>query len=249
MKNIDNWLIANKLALNVNKTTYMLFRPKCSKIPDPSLKLSIRNNKIERVSSTKLLGVLVDDHLSWKLHMKQLISKLRSTIGVVKRIRSYLNQHSLLTIYHSLFMSQIKYCIANWCFGCKTELNKIENLNTNFIRIALNASKSIDGEQLLKTCNFLSIKNTWKFEIALTMFKYHTGKLSMAFNNIFLNKCTSIKTRSNSNLVPTTSRVTVSQQALRFVGPKIWNAIPKSIKESSTVNSFKNQMRKHRLNK
>ena len=44
LQNINNWLVANKLSLNVSKTKYMIFykKPKCI----PNLHLSIDNNEI-----------------------------------------------------------------------------------------------------------------------------------------------------------------------------------------------------------
>ena len=107
---IDQWLIANKLSINTSKTKCMLFRSKHSNTQHTNLNLFIRNNKIEQVSSLKFLGVYIDEYLSWCPHMKYLLSKLRSCLGATRKIRSFLNQKSLLTLYHSFFNSHLQYC-------------------------------------------------------------------------------------------------------------------------------------------
>ena len=94
---IDQWLIANKFSVNKSKTKCMLFRSKHSNTQYTNLILIIRNNKIEQVSSLKFLGVYIDEYLSWCVHVKYLLSKLRSCLGATRRIRSFLNQKSLLT--------------------------------------------------------------------------------------------------------------------------------------------------------
>jgi len=70
MVNIDNWLIANKPAINVNKTKHIVFRTSNNKLPPPGLKIVLRNKHIERVSTVKFLGLTVHEHLSLRPHME-----------------------------------------------------------------------------------------------------------------------------------------------------------------------------------
>ena len=65
MENIRQWLCCNKLSLNVSKTHYMVFAQKSKHVDD--LNVKIQNTKIERVSVTKFLGVMIDAQLSWKM--------------------------------------------------------------------------------------------------------------------------------------------------------------------------------------
>ena len=102
---IDNWLVANKLFLNANKTKCVYFKTANSKTPPSDLNLVIRNIPVERVSSVRVLGTIIHENLSRKEHMLALKSKLRATLGAVIRVKPYLNEHSSLSIYHSLVMS------------------------------------------------------------------------------------------------------------------------------------------------
>ena len=75
---INDWLMANKLSLNVGKTKYSLFH-KPSRVDDLPLKLpklSLNNQEIKRASYTKFLGVLLDENLSWKEHLKYTENKI-----------------------------------------------------------------------------------------------------------------------------------------------------------------------------
>ena len=62
LNNIDNWLVTNKLFLNIDKTKCLHFE--ILNTPTPSLTLKIRNTPIQKISSFKLLGVILDEHLS-----------------------------------------------------------------------------------------------------------------------------------------------------------------------------------------
>ena len=129
---VDDWLVANKLTLNISKTNFILFRPpKCKEVQVNPI-VSLRGKQIEKVSSTKFLGVYVDEHLSWKIHMKHLLNKLRCSLGAVCRVKLLLNQDTLLQLYHSLINSHLLYCVQNWCYGNKTFCQNFNELAINF---------------------------------------------------------------------------------------------------------------------
>ena len=112
MLSAANWLEENKLSLNIKKTKFMHYD--LSRKGRKTLKLNIGTTSIENVKSQKFLGVMFDDKLSWKPHINGVISKLNSCLGASRRARSFLNESSLLTIYHSLMHSHVQYCNTTW---------------------------------------------------------------------------------------------------------------------------------------
>ena len=123
LKNIDNWLIANKLFLNISKTKHILFSHKHSN-KTLNKTLSIRNKQIDRVTSIKLLGLIFNENLTWKDHITMLISKIKSSLFSVMRIKPLLSINALFTLFHSLVLSHIRYCITTWCYGNSVLIKK-----------------------------------------------------------------------------------------------------------------------------
>ena len=74
---VDQWLIANKLSVNVSKTKYILFKAAQSKLTTKKQTLTLRQNKIEQFECIKFLGIHIQEHLSWSRHINHLISKLQ----------------------------------------------------------------------------------------------------------------------------------------------------------------------------
>ena len=70
--NINQWFISNKLSLNIKKTKYSFFHKPRQKENIPLLlrKLIINNYEIQQTESIKFWGVLLDENLSWKKHIK-----------------------------------------------------------------------------------------------------------------------------------------------------------------------------------
>ena len=66
LKSVSNWIKANKLSLNLDKTSYMLFSNKITTMPNDII---LNDTVIQRVRSVKLLGLVIDEKLSWKAHI------------------------------------------------------------------------------------------------------------------------------------------------------------------------------------
>ena len=137
--------------------------------------LSIRNRQINQVNSLKFLGVFFHNNLSWNLHMKYLISKLRSCYGVVCKIKSLVNKDSLL-LYHSLINSHLQYCISNWCLGNSTLITKLQQICNKFLRMIFELPYCFNINGIMKQCNILKINQLYKLETASLMFKRIQGE-------------------------------------------------------------------------
>ena len=107
LKSVDNWLTANKLSLNINKTNYIVFRTLHSKLPD-QLTLRLQKKDIKRVASLKFIGSIVHEHLSWESHMEALLKKIKITCSVVNKIRNHPSQRILLLVYNSMIKSHLQ---------------------------------------------------------------------------------------------------------------------------------------------
>ena len=150
---VDQWLIANRLSVNVSKTKYILFKTAQSKLTTKKQNLVLRQNKIEQVECTKFLDVYIQEHLTWSRHINHLISKLRKVLGTVIKVKSLLCKRSLLLLYHSLIDSQLSYCILNWCYGNKTLLKRLQRLWYKFVELVFSISSSSTVCDIMKKIN------------------------------------------------------------------------------------------------
>ena len=85
------------------KTSFqnILFGVPRGSILGPLLFLLIKDNEVERVGSIKFLGVLLDEHLSWKEHIRYNENKIAKSISLLYRAKPFLGKHSLLILYYS----------------------------------------------------------------------------------------------------------------------------------------------------
>ena len=118
---IVGWSKQNKLPINFNKSTYMILGAK-RRIQDAyELLLNIDDEKIETVSKQKLLGINIDEHLTWTPHIDYLCSNIATKISLLKQLSSYLPQNIQKLFYQSYILPLIDYGCNTW--GATSSLN------------------------------------------------------------------------------------------------------------------------------
>ena len=78
---VDNWFKANRLSLNVCKTSYMIISNQKNAID-----IKIRDSIHSKVSVVKFLGVTLDENLTFKDHVKNVPIKICKSVGVMRRL-------------------------------------------------------------------------------------------------------------------------------------------------------------------
>ena len=102
LRKIKNWLDANKLALNIDKTNYVIFHSPARKLTEP-VGLKFGCKKIFRTDHVKFLGVLLDETLGEKPHLLELSRKLARSAGIFYILRHYIPLDTLKSVYYALF--------------------------------------------------------------------------------------------------------------------------------------------------
>ena len=251
LANVQNWLISNKLALNVGKTQAIIFRTPNTKIPTNLSKLMLGVNQIKLVESTEFLGVTITKSLSWKPHMMFIKSKIRRTLGACRKIRSQIGQGASLKLYHSLIESHILYAITTWCFGNSTMQNSLQRTCDKFLKSTFSVYDPQTLREIMRTKGVMTIDQLLFFEIGKCMYKIHTATFPVCFQDYFTPITHTMTTRSRRIYNSETPRIQLTKQALDFKGGIVWRLIPNHVKYENndlrhqyrSFNSFKIQLK------
>ena len=112
---LTNWLKANKLSLNVQKTFYMVFHRARMKNKDFDTSIVCMNGmKLERTDCFKYLGVILDSNITWTQHISYIKNKLSNGIGIMYKARQYLDKKALLNIYIILTSIPILFIVLRY---------------------------------------------------------------------------------------------------------------------------------------
>ena len=108
LKNLFNWLNSNKISLNVKKTQMVIFKSKIKKF-NGTVKVKLSGKRIYPTASVKYLDVKIDQHLTWHHHINELSVKLNRANDLLFKIRKFVNDKILRSIYFAIFESSLNY--------------------------------------------------------------------------------------------------------------------------------------------
>ena len=115
LKKLETWFNANALTVNASKTRFICYT---SKKDCPDLWLS--GQKIERIGenspekSFKLVGLWLDEGLTFKYHVNEVIKSIRKAIAFILRSRKSLPIGIRIMLFNSLALSYVNYANIIW---------------------------------------------------------------------------------------------------------------------------------------
>lgn len=107
---IESWMAANRLVLNPAKTEFLWFSTLRMKDLISHAPFSIGDVKIMPTTSTRLLGVLLDETLSLDGHINIMTRTCHYQLRRIKVIRCYIPMAAAIQLVQALVLSRIDYC-------------------------------------------------------------------------------------------------------------------------------------------
>ena len=118
-----------------------------------------------------VLGIYIDEKLSWKRHISQICSKMARYIFFINKVKNILSTSALKILYYSLVHCHIIYGIMVW--GGAQTINKIFILQKRAIHTICKCKYRDHTEPLFKKENILKINDIFKLHVNLFMYDYH----------------------------------------------------------------------------
>jgi hypothetical protein len=247
LQKMANWFRSNKMSVNASKTKYIIFRTQ-NKPVDPLICNIVYNSTelglpddpalispIDRISfnnaesSFKLLGVLFDEHLSFKPHIDMLCAKISKSLYCLSRVKNFVNQESLRKLYFSMIHSNLSYGIS--IYGCAntTNLEKLRKVQKKAIRIICNANYRAHTTPLFKDQKILPLDKLIEFSRIKFMHNFHFKQLPISFAETWITNATRNPDRILRNaddLYIPAHRVEFVRRLPLFSFPLAWNSAP-----------------------
>jgi len=252
LTHINEWFKANKLSLNITKTKYTLFM-KSSRADNLPLKLpnlNINKISINRAYSMKFLGIIIDEHLNWKEHIKLIENKTSKNLGIMYKAKHLLNKNCLKHIYYAFIHSYLNYGNIVWGSNYHSHLKKLYVIQKKACRIIMNKDRYAEARPLLKELGILNPFQLNIFHTILFMFRLRNEMLPKIFKAQFsvINHRYPTRHSINNYTIPK-STLRKTDFAITYRGPRLWNSIPTApMKNITSFEIFKSSCKQLLLN-
>ena len=233
------WCICNRLTVNLQKTYYMFFTNKPVKSLPP---LFFHYSIIKRTTQHTLLGIIIDESLTFKPHISYLCLRLSRLISLIYHVKNIMPNDVLKILYNAHILPVLYYCTPIWGNTYPTNLIPLFRLQKKILRIITNSGYWDHTKPLFKSTNILTLFDLNKLYTAIYMYKTSNN------NQITLVSAQhNYPTRTRANLRIPQHNLSIFKHSLSYNCPITWNSIPENIKLLPTLNSFKKQYKMYLL--
>ena len=227
LKYLFEWLCANRLSLNVDKTEFIIFRPGTTKTERITLQLN--GHKVHESTKIKYLGILIDPKLSWKFHIAELCKKVSRGVGMIFKIHDICPEPVLKSLYYSLINSHLSYGITVWGVANSTLVKKVFLLQKRAMRAITKSDFLAHTDPLFRKLNILKLEDLYSLKLASLMYDYDHNLIPKSLN-IWFNKipCHNYETRfvAYGKLTPCIVKSTkYGVRSFRFEGTNVLNEL------------------------
>jgi hypothetical protein len=232
LENVADWIERNNLVVNCDKSKAIAF---CTKNCTPSMPdLFLLNEQIDYCEHFNFLGVHIDKGLNWSEHCCNLINRLSKACFVLRTLENILNRSSLRSAYYAYFQSILTYGIELW--GCSGLAASVFKIQKRAIRIMARKPPTFSCRSLFPEWEIPTVADTYIMKVAMFV-KRNFSKFEC------LNSKHSYNTRFGTKLSFKRHNLALSEKSVRYMGVKVWNALPISITQANSMNDFRNKLR------
>ena len=215
--------------------------------------MTLAQNNIEYANSYKCLGFVLDDHLSYDLHIKDLSKKLNYGISILRRIKPYVPTVSEKLIANSIIISHLEYCTPLLHNLNKGQMDLLLKLQKRCARTVLSCSNHTHSKPLFISLNWLPFHQIIELQTTVLMCKIKHAMCPQYLQEMFVSSSTvhTHRTRSVSSDAMYIKRGASNNfiKTFAYYGAKTWNSLPCALKDSQSLEIFKNSFKSFLMDK
>ena len=196
---------------------------------------------INRSQNVRFLGVTVDDHLTLKDHLSFVCTKVSRSVGVISKLRFFLSEKTLVTLYNAAIMPHLTYCNVAWGNTYRTHINKLIVLQKKAIRMITNSNYRSPSAPLFLQLQVLPVDELVSLSCLIFMYKSQSEQNSSFLKDVFIINSTvhQYNTRQRNLIHQPLARTQTALNSFVVVSIKEWNKFPQNKRSSPTLSKFK----------
>ena len=246
LRDIHQWMSANFLKLNSDKTEVILLGTRQQLVKYNIGSLSVAGVQVSlQQAPVRNLGVMFDPVMSMKAQVSSIVKSTIFHIRNVARIRRYLTLDSAKKLVNSLITSRLDYCNSLLAGVAGGQLDRLQCVQNSSARVVLQLPKF--SSPSLDSLHWLPIRYRIQFKTAVIVYKslrdlgpsYLRDLLTLYHPNRTLRSVEDCWKLA----VPRAKLPTAGDRAFQVNGPTTWNKIPLHIRASDDLNSFKKALK------
>ena len=243
-----DWFNSNRLKVNCSKTNFILFnyQTQC-----PPICINVTGTNVCPSQTVRYLGVTLDNSFSFENHIIDICKLSFAFLRSLHRIRSYLPLSCVLSLANAFIFSRIDYCNSVMSFCTNRTVGRLQRVQNCLIRLVNHLPRRTPTSRAIRNIGWLRVNDRIVFKICCLVHKCIYGYAPHYVKSLisFSRPAASVTLRSESSAflyTPVTPFANV-RRAFYFKAPRLWNALPLSIRLETRYDVFKRRLKAHLL--
>ena len=172
---LSAWTKEWNVSINTEKSSTTLFTLTQQKV-DP---IVLDGVKLKQDNEPNYLGITYDKRQTWKPHLQAAEAKAKRKIALMRKLTGSTwgaNQKTLKTIYQGSVRPHLEYGAAAWSTAAKTNLQSIDKVQNQALRIITGAMKSTPIVAMEEITGIQSLKSRRDIKVLLQAEKFKCQK-------------------------------------------------------------------------
>ena len=247
IRNISEWMFNNKLKLNREKTEFLVIASSRSFPLITTKELHLDNETVKSSKSVRNLGVVMDSHLTMITHVNNIRKTGYYYLSWIRKVRHLLSEDITKTIVHALVINRIDYCNSVLVNLPDCAIDGLQKLMNAAARVITRVPQSDHITPVLKALHWLPVRERINFKVLTITFKALNGNAPSYITDLLTEYTPSRSLRSATvkRLVLPRSRLRYGDRRFSVAAPRLWNALPESVKNAPSIVVFKKLLKTH----
>lgn len=154
------------------------------------------------MTEIKYLGIIIDKNLNFSKHVDYTISKkVGAKLGVIRRIGMNISAYMRCIVHKAMIAPMFDYCGSILVGDSKTNIQYLQKLQNQGMRIILRCNKRIKIVDMLEALHFMSIKERIEYNVRVLIYKIMKGMCPRYLQNkIEVQHVKGVDTRQMGNI-------------------------------------------------
>jgi hypothetical protein len=238
---LGEWCNLNHMSLNPHKTKLMLLttRQKRQILTTQLPPIYIEGVKVEEVDKHRVLGVIIDNNLSWKTHINNLCKNLSKRVYQLCKIKHFLNLHARKLFLHAYILSSINYCSTLFDTASANTLKPLISIYKRALKAVLLKSSSVTNSDYIKL-DILPLKNMLNINKCIFMHRILCKSVPDTLYSNFHRHL-----RCSTKLQIPIPRIDLFKSSLCYSGSLLWNMLPTNLRLHQNTEVFRKYLTLH----
>ena len=240
---VSAWCEDNAMIVHPVKTKSMVIATRQKhQTSSLSVNLSLGDKPVEQVTEHRVLGVIIDDKLTWKAHTISLSKVISRKLFMLSKLKNVLDLDSRLMFFNAQIRSHFDYASTVWDGCSDNHLKKLVSLHRRAAKLIL-PDPLLTTDQKLDKIEILPLQKHLLYNKALVMYNVAHNATPDYLCQLFRPSTSQYGSQNSLFTVPF-PRIDIYKSSLSFSGARLWNSLPTDVKRSPSILSFKGRVRK-----